>query len=134
MTKARGTLSTRGWLTTPEGRLAGMFTEYEAANPSQSLYYSHKIKSLQSTIQAVGKDPSRLAAAIQSDLEGKVALNFPERTGMVNVDCALNGADDNEITIEISMTVFENGKTYNLNQVLATVGESFINLTNAVIL
>ncbi|MGL5648950.1 MAG: hypothetical protein ACRDDY_13965 [Clostridium sp.] len=132
MTKARGTLSTRGWLRTPESRLAGMFTEYEAANPSQSLFYRSKIRSLQSTIQAVGKDPIKLASAIQSDLEGKVKLNFPERAGKVGVECVLN-SDETEINIEISITVFENDKSYSLNRVLSTVGESFINLTNAVI-
>lgn len=125
MAKARGTLSTQGWLRTPEARLDGMIAEYLLANPSQTLMYRGKVSSLAATIQRVGKDPDRLNNAIQDDLKFKTQINFPERDGgRVDVNCVTN--EDNEITIQIGITVYENGLPYHLNEVLATSDSTFV--------
>lgn len=133
MAKARGTLSTQGWLKTPEARLDGMMAEYLLANPSQTLFYRGKVSSLASTIQRVGKDPDRLNNAITDDLKFKAQINFPERAGgRVEVNCLTN--EDNEITIQIGITVYENGLPYNLNEVLATSNSTFVRYGDATII
>lgn len=132
MTKARGTLSTRGWLKTPESRLDGMMAEYLLANPSQTLLYRGKVSSLASTLQRVGKNPDKLTNAIQDDLMLKARTNFPEREGRVEVNCTTN--QDNEITIQISLTVYEGGLPYNLNEVLATTDSTYVRYGEASII
>lgn len=133
MAKVRGTLSTRGWLYTPEARLDRMLQEYVLANPSQTLFYRGRINSLISTIQAVGKDPVRLAEAIKTDLSKKAKICFPERDGgMTDVSCEVDSLT-NDITISISMTVYEDGKPLSLNRVLAD-SSSYAKTTNATIL
>lgn len=129
MTKARGTLSSRGWLLTPEARLDRLMTEYMVANPSQSLFYYGKVRSFISTINRVGKDPDRLASAIQSDLTEAAMRCFPENQ-LVEVSCT---TDDYgvEVTINIAITVYENGVAYELNRVLSTTNSSYVNLTGA---
>lgn len=133
MAKARGTLSTQGWLKTPEARLDGMMAEYLLANPSQTLLYRGKVSSLASTVQSVGKNPDKLNNAILSDLSIKTKMNFPERNGgRVEVNCTTN--EDNEITIQIGITVYENGAVYNLNEVLATSNSTFVRFGEAEII
>lgn len=132
MVKAHGTLSTRGWLITPEARLERLLTEYECANPSQTLIYRGSVSSLQATAQRVGTEPDALSAAIQDDLERKVSRCFPERPGVVEVNCLLNREED-KVTIEIGITVYENNTPYSLNRVLASRGSTFIRVTGATI-
>lgn len=133
MAKTRGTLSTRGWLKTPEARLDGMIAEYLLANPSQTLFYRGKVSSLAATVQRVGKNPDKLNNAIQDDLVFKTRMNFPERDGgRVEVNCTTN--EDNEITIQIGITVYENGQPYYLNEVLATTASTFVRFGKADIL
>lgn len=129
MTTARGTLSSRGWLKTPEARLDRLMTEYMVANPSQTLFYYGKIRSLLSTINRVGKDPDRLASAIQSDLTEAAVRGFPENQ-LVEVSCTADPYDV-EVTINIAITVYENGVSYALNRVLATTNSSYVELTKA---
>lgn len=133
MTSVRGTLSTRGWLYTPEARLDRMLEEYVLANPSQTLFYRGRIRSLIATIRLVGTDPDKLATAIREDLSAKAAINFPERDGgRTEVVCQLDPVT-NDINIEISMTVYFEGKMYSLNQVLANAS-SYAQTTDAVIM
>lgn len=132
MAKARGTLSTRGWLRTPEARLDRMMTEYILANPGQTLFYRGRVRALTATIQSVGTDPDRLSSAIKTDLTKKMEMCFPERNGMVEVACHVN-PDNNEINIEISMTVYEDGKAYSLSRVLAN-SSSYAKITDAAIM
>lgn len=130
MARARGTLSTRGWLLTPEARLDRMLEEYVLANPSQTLFYRGVIRALTATIQAVGNDPDRLSDAIKTDLTNKAKMCFPERDGgLVKVECVVN-PNTNDITIEIAMTVYEDGKAYSLNEVLANAS-SYAKTTDA---
>lgn len=129
MAKVRGTLSTRGWLRTPEARLDRMMTEYVLANPGQTLFYHGRVRALTATIQSIGTDPDRLSTAIKTDLTKKMEMCFPERTGLLEVDCRVN-PDNNDITIEISMTVYEDGKAYSLNRVLAN-SSNYAKITGA---
>jgi len=132
MAKVRGTLSTRGWLTTPEARLDRMMSEYILANPGQTLFYRGRVRALTATIQAVGTDPDILANAVKEDLTKKVEMCFPERTGLTEVVCHVD-PETNEINIEISMTVYEDGKPYSLSKVLANTS-SYVKITDAEIL
>lgn len=121
------TLSTRGWLSTPELIIDEVLSNYLAANPSQTLLFSGNVVSLQYAVYKTNNDGNQLANRVKSDLE-KMYKDYSD-----NVDVSVTFKDDyGKINIIISGTVEIENKNYDINQVVTDTDSMFAKNNNAI--
>ncbi len=103
------TVSTRGWLTTPELIMGEVFNNYVSANPSQSLLFNGNVYSLQYAVYLTNNNGSQLVTKVTSDL---YAI-YSEYASDIEFDNTFTNTDG-KIELIISGTMVINGKSYTL--------------------
>lgn len=110
------TLSSKGYAKTPEEKLDAVLLYYQTLNPSMTVRYKGKIRSLQNAIWEAGTRADSmevLARIVKSDLTTILGNNFPEGTS-VDVTAIQNSEDSADYDLRIGATVIEKGKEYDL--------------------
>lgn len=113
-----GRLGTSGWARTPEERMAALLNNYRACAYSQSTIYSGHIKSMTMAQFRSAQDPESLATITRRDLEELYGNVFPESVD-VTADIVYDENNTSRYSLEVSVTVVENGETYRLRDVLS---------------
>lgn len=128
MTKMKmPTLSTRGWLSTPELIIDEVLSNYLAANPSQTLLFSGNVVSLQYAIYKTNNDGNQLATRVKADLD-KLYGQYSKQ-----VEIEVNYTEDyGKINISISGTVNINGKNYDIQQSVSDTASVFDRMNSAI--
>lgn len=121
------TLSTRGWLSTPELIIDEVLSNYLAANPSQTLLFSGNVVSLQYAIYKTNNDGNQLATRVKADLD-KLYGQYSKQ-----VEIEVNYTEDyGKINISISGTVNINGKNYDIQQSVSDTASVFDRMNSAI--
>ena len=121
------TLSSRGWLSTPELIIDEVLNNYLSANPSQTMLFSGNVVSLQYAVYKTNNNENLLANRVKSDLE----TMYNEYSD--NIDVTVNHKTvDGKIKLFISGTVEINSKYYDINQVVSNMDSMFAKNNNAI--
>lgn len=123
------TLSTDGWVTEPKKRLDRIIAYYLASNPSQTLLFKGRVRSLQNAIREAGNNYDVLSTIIRNDLSSILGNNFPEGN---TVDVTYNEISTNgQINVNILANVKDNGIVYDLSAAVNDINSIFVKTTNA---
>lgn len=121
MTKLKmPTLSTRGWLNTPELIIDEVLSNYLDANPSQTLLFNGNVVSLQYAIYKTNNDGRELSTRVKSDLE-KV---YGEYSKNITLDITYTETDG-KINLKIAGTIEIEGRNFDLNRVVSDTKSKF---------
>lgn len=122
------TLNSKGYAKTPEEKLDAVLLYYQSLNPSMTNRYRGKIRSLQNAIWEAGTDSGnmeRLTRIVKADLVMILTNNFPSGA-TVEVTAEPLSTDGSTYNLNISATVTENGKTYDLSGSLDRINSRFM--------
>lgn len=126
------TLNSKGYAKTPEEKLDAVLLYYQSLNPSMTNRYRGKIRSLQNAIWEAGTDSGnmeRLSSIVKSDLTKILSNNFPEGA-TIEVVAEPISVDGSTYNLNISATVKENGKTYDMSSSLDKINSRFMDTFN----
>jgi hypothetical protein len=116
--KSVGNFGMNGWSQTPEERVKAIMINYRCCNSDQSILYSGVV-SMGKTYNAANHDPEQMAKSIKRDLESLLGAQFDSPV----VESQVVNDDDGRYSIEISASVKENGKRYDLRTILKSNGD-----------
>lgn len=125
------TLSATGWIRNIGEKADMLFSQYLAADFSQTYLYPGEVSSLSKHIQDNNNDPQKTRSAIEDGLYTYFNRYFESAEVKVRTDLP-NPDDPDKINISVDVNVVENGYRYNLGKELHTVKGKLIQVFDIV--
>ena len=123
------TLSTAGWVTSPNEKADSLMAHFYASDKFQSYLYFGQVTTVQWLIEQYGHDIPTLVSQMKAALEVYLGRYYDSVNVDMSSDDSVETVVGNEVELKVYATVSENGKEYSFGALIVAANSKVLRVS-----